>query len=358
MTILVLFINAFLASLAVAVILIATQHLHGRFSQDSQAGVQKIHTHAVPRIGGLALAGGQIAGGLTLTPDLSGLWLIVWLSCLPAFVFGFVEDITKRVGAKWRLMATLCGGSVFCVASGYHLTHADLPGLDWLLTFAWFAIPFTAIVIAGIANAFNIIDGVNGLSLGTAMIVFAGLAVVAAQYGDVSILVICVISLGALAGLLLVNFPFGLIFLGDAGAYAIGTAVVVTAMMLPLRHPDISPLMGLLGLSYPITEMLVSIWRRMTRKNSHPAQPDRLHLHSLIHRDLARRVACTIKAPRLRNPVAAALIWPLPLLAVTLMVLFHETSAALLAGVAVIVVIYLYVYRRVAHLKPARSHAA
>ncbi|MCA1777523.1 MAG: glycosyltransferase [Loktanella sp.] len=313
--------------------------------------MQKIHTDPVPRIGGLALAGGLISGGLALPPDLQPLWMLVCLSSLPALGAGLVEDVTNRVGPKWRLGATLLAGLIFCLATGDHLTKSDLPGLDWLLGFTWFAIPFTVIVIAGVANAFNIIDGVNGLSLGTALFTLAGLAVIAHQYDDTPILAICVISIGALAGIFVLNFPSGMIFLGDGGAYATGMVVVVTAIMLPLRHPEISPLTGLLGLSYPILEVLISVHRRIVRKNSHPGQPDRLHLHSLIFRSQARRLACKIKAPNLRNPITALLTWPLPILSVTLMVFFHGSSAALLAGILVIVVLYLQAYRHVALLR-------
>ena len=345
------FVVALLVSVSISAALVATKRLHAHIYHDKHNGVQKIHTDTVPRIGGLALAGGLIAGGLALPPELRSLWLLVCLSSVPAFGAGLLEDVTNRVGAKWRLVATLFGGLIFCLATGYHLTESDLPGLDWLLGFTWFAIPFTVIVIAGVANAFNIIDGVNGLSLGTALITFAGLAVIAGQYGDMPILAICMISIGALAGIFLLNFPSGVIFLGDGGAYATGLIVVVTAIMLPLRHPEISPLMGLLGLSYPILEMLISIQRRMVRQYSHPGKADRLHLHSLIFRSKARQLARKVKAPAMRNPVTAVLVWPLPILSVTLMVFFHGSSAALLTGIMVIVVLYLQVYRRVALLR-------
>lgn len=277
------------------------------------------------------------------------------LSSLPAFTAGLLEDVTHRVGAKWRLLATICAGGIFSITTGYHLTHANLPGLDWLLSFTWFAIPFTAIVIAGIANALNIIDGVNGLCLGTALIVFMGLAIVAGQHGDMQILAICVVSIGALLGVFVLNFPAGLIFLGDAGAYLIGMFLAVTAGMLPLRHPEISPLMGLLGLSYPIIEMLISIQRRLARKNTHPGQADRLHLHSLLYRSKARQLAWSIGIPKSRNPASAVLIWPLPILSVILMVLFQSNSIAILVSIAGILVLYLLVYRRIALLRTPLS---
>lgn len=344
-------IVALLVSVGIAAALVATKHLYEHFSHGKHAGVQRIHTHSVPRIGGLAVIGGQIAGGLMLPPELRTLWMLVFLSSIPAFASGLVEDVTNRVGVKWRLFATLCGGLIFYFITGYYLTYTNIPGLDWLLGFTWFAVPFTAIVIAGIANAFNIIDGVNGLCLGTALIIFSGLAVVAGQYGDMPILMICMVSIGALTGIFLLNFPAGLIFLGDGGAYAIGMFLAVTAMMLPLRHPEISPLMGLLGLCYPITEMLVSIHRRIVRQGSHPGQPDRLHLHSLVYRSKANQLAWKMRVPDLRNPISAVLLWPLPIMSTILMIFLHQSSAALLICILMINVLYLWVYRHVALLR-------
>lgn len=344
-------IVALLVSVSIAVALVATQRFHAHLSHDEQGGVQKIHTKPVPRVGGLALVGGLIAGGLTLAPDLRPLWILVSLASMPAFGAGLLEDVTKRVGVKSRLSATICSGLIFCLATGYHLTHTDLPGLDWLLTYTWFAILLSAIVIAGVANAVNMIDGVNGLALGTTIIVFFGLAILAAQYGDLEILAICMVSIGALAGVFLLNFPYGLIFLGDAGAYSTGMIIAATAMMLPLRHPEISPLMGLIILGYPITEMLVSIHRRIMRKRSHPSQPDRLHLHSLIFRNTANRLAKLIISPDLRNPITAVLIWPFQIFCVILAILSHTSSTALLMSMLAIVALYLWVYPRLTFLR-------
>lgn len=349
---------AFVASLVVAIAMILTLRHHAHITLDTLIGVQKLHSHSVMRIGGLALLIGLLLGSLALPQDIRMLWLTLLVSSVPAFAFGLLEDMTHRISAKVRLAATLLSALLFSLTTGYYLTYSDLPGLDWLLGFTWFAIPLTAIVIAGVTHSFNIIDGVNGLCLSTGAFAFIGLAVIAAQYGDIEILAICLLSLGALSGLFLLNFPFGLIFLGDSGAYLIGFFLAATAIMLSLRHPDISPLTGLLGLSYPITETLVSIHRRLLRMYSHPAKPDRLHLHSLLFRSRARRLALKIGRPEMRNPITSVLIWPLPILSVSLMVLFHTNPLALLASLTGMVLLYILIYRRVALLpKPPQKFA-
>ncbi len=117
----------------------------------------------------------------------------LYAAALPAFLAGLLEDLTKRVGAGPRLLATLAAGAVFVLISGYAITKVDLPGVDWLLAFPAFAFVFTAFAIGGVANAMNIIDGVNGLAAGTAVIVLAGFAIIAGAVGDQTILAVSVV---------------------------------------------------------------------------------------------------------------------------------------------------------------------
>ncbi|RBI67864.1 glycosyl transferase family 4 [Roseovarius sp. TE539] len=342
--------SAFFVALTMALILIATQRLHGHLTHDSQAKVQKLHGKSVPRIGGLAVFLGLVAGGLTLAGEAAWLWWSICLAALPAFGAGLAEDLTNRVSARMRLVASLLAGLAFCLLTGHHVDKAGVPGLDLLLSIPWIAIPLTAILIAGIANALNIIDGVNGLSSGTAIIVFAGFAAVAGAHGDLMLLSICLVCIGALAGFFVVNFPLGCIFLGDGGAYMTGVLLAVVALLLPLRHPELTMFLGLLALAYPVIEMLITIQRRMNRRNAHPGKADRLHLHSLLFRGRARRLAYRPELPTWPNSLTTVLVLPLPIASVLLMLVFQTSMTGTLLGIFVIIFIYLRVYRHVALL--------
>lgn len=340
-----------IASLLVARIIVATQQLHGHFTHDHHPGVQKLHAVPTPRIGGVALFFGAVVGGINLPAEAQWLWWMICLAALPAFVFGLIEDLTKQVSVKMRLIATICSGLIFSILTDYQIRETDLPGVDWALSYWLVSFLFTAFAMGGSANAINIIDGVNGLASGTSIIIMGGFALVAWQMGDVQILGICLVSMGSLTGFFLLNFPWGRIFLGDAGAYVSGFILAAVAVALPLRNPALSPLIGLLGLSYPVTETMVSIHRRMKREGTHPGQPDRLHLHSLIYRSRARRLAAKLDAPNLRNAAAGFLMLSLPLLSSGLMVMFGKQTAGIWASLAVVVLAYLLVYRKVALLK-------
>lgn len=345
---------SFATSLVAVAILLSTRNLHGHLSLDSAVGVQKVHDSPTPRIGGLAIALGCVLGGVVLPASAQALWWVLCLSAFPAFAAGLCEDITKRVGAKWRLVATILAGLIFCVATDYRIARVDLPVADWLLSFDGFAIVFTAVAIGGIANALNLIDGVNGLASGSSIIILSGFAVIAESVGDTEVLGFCLLMIGALGGFFLFNFPLGRIFLGDAGAYSTGFMLAVVAVMLPMRHPGLSPLFGLLALSYPVIETMVSIHRRIVRDGTHPGQPDRLHLHSLVYRHRARRLARVFNAPQYRNAMTSVILWGMPLLSTLLSVLYCRNTVLVVLGLAVELAAYMLLYRRVALLRPWR----
>lgn len=346
---------ALIASLLASLIIVTTRRFHGRLTHDNHIGVQKLHSVPTPRIGGVAILFGAMVGGITLPSEALWLWWMICLAAIPAFASGLTEDLTKRVSVMVRLIATICSGLIFSILTDYQIYETDIPGVDWVLSIWPVAILFTAFAIGGIANAINIIDGVNGLASGTSIIILIGFALLCWQIGDVELLGICLVAIGSLIGFFVLNFPLGRIFLGDAGAYTIGFILAAIAVALPLRNSDLSPLIGLLALSYPVTETMVSIHRRTKREGTNAGQPDRLHLHSLIYRSRAQRLAQKIGMPHLRNAAAGMLTLGMPLLSSTLMVSFSHSTPAIVLSIAIVVTIYLVVYRKVALISSIKT---
>ena len=87
--------------------------------------------------------------------------------------------------------------------TGTSLTHVDIWGIDWLLSFTLISVVFTAFAVGGIANAINIIDGFNGLTAGTAVIMLAAFGFIARQVGDIPLAFTCLIIAGAVVGFFL-----------------------------------------------------------------------------------------------------------------------------------------------------------
>ena len=341
-------ISAFVA-LFVSIALVLSTHIHGKYSLDHLSGIQKFHTDPTPRIGGLAILFGFFVAWTLSSGEARTLLALIGLTGLPALGFGMAEDITNKVGVKWRLLATIFSGLVFAVASGYSISSVGIPWFDLLLAYSWVAIPFTAFAIGGVANSINLIDGFHGLASGTLLLIFMAFAVVYARVGDGTMVMVSVTMFLVVLGFFVVNFPLGKLFLGDAGAYFTGYIVAVLGVLLPARHPEVSPWMSLLILGYPVIETMFSIFRRRLDGHS-PGAPDSNHLHHLVHRRWATPLAEKLNIMLCKNAMTSVLLWGLPvgsLLAASFGDLESSQPLLLLGfGVLVYVVMYRTAYRK------------
>ena len=336
-------------SLLVALLLVMTQGWHGRHTMDSHEGIQKFHTAPTSRVGGLAIASGVVAGYVMAHPDRKALLGPLILAGIPAFAFGLLEDVTKRVSVRTRLLATMGCGVLGWAITGHSITDANMPGLDWLLDFTVISVLFTAFAVGGVANAINIIDGFNGLAGGTVLILLMALGLMSWELGDVDMASVCLILGAAVLGFLAVNWPLGKIFLGDGGAYFVGFAVAWVAVLILQRHTQVSAWAPMLVCGYPILEVLFSILRRR-RRNLSPGDPDRLHLHSLVKRRLVRRLMP--RAGNLsRNSVTGAIMWLAALLPAFIAVQWPTDTFRLVMGFGLCALVYSAVYARLTQFR-------
>ena len=270
-----------LTSFVLGALIILTQRWHGIWTHDSHEGVQKFHTQPTPRIGGLAILIGSFASLLVLSEELKEFSLPWLLAGLIPFAFGFVEDVTKQVSVVQRLLATMVGALVAVVWTGIYLNRLDVWVIDAWMGWWPLGVLVTMVAISGVTNAINILDGFNGLASGTALVILAVFAYMSHQVHDAALFGLCFLVGGVILGFMLLNYPFGKIFLGDAGAYFVGFILGWIALLLPMRHDNISPWASLLTCAYPVTEVLYSMMRR-TRTKLQAGQPDSLHLHSSV----------------------------------------------------------------------------
>jgi len=294
-------------ALGLAILLVLTKAWHGHLSMDSHVGIQKFHTTPTPRVGGIAIAGGVLMGYYFAPANLQTLLGPLVLAGIPAFAFGLLEDLTKRVSVQARLLATMFCGVLGWAITGLAITEVNVPGLDWLLGFTVVSVAFTAFAVGGVANAINIIDGFNGLAAGSVIIILSGFSIICVSVGDSDLAYICLILAASVAGFLMVNWPFGKLFLGDGGAYFVGFALAWIAVLILARNPDVSAWAPLLVCGYPILEVAFSIVRRRKRGLS-PGAPDRLHLHSLVKKRVVPRLFPNA-SPLIKNSVTGAIMW-------------------------------------------------
>jgi len=342
------FINLFFPSLVTAILsilLVLTKRWHGKHSCDSIIGVQKFHTCQTPRIGGISIFCGLIVVWLLSPVSEAKILGYLIIASIPAFVAGLTEDFTKKIGVFTRLIATMVSGLIACWITGYSLTHIDIPGIDALLSLPFLSVAFTVFAVAGVANATNIIDGFNGLSAGTLIICFSAFAFIAWQTGDIDLARLCVVLIAVTVGFIVVNFPFGKIFMGDGGAYLLGFMLGWIAVMLPMRNSSVSVWAPLLVCAYPVMETGFSMWRRHHRSGQHPGQADSLHLHSLVYCRVVKRVFRRA-TPQLKNSLTSLFIWPIPLLSSLIATISYSNTLVMMVSIIVCGFIYRLIYLR------------
>ncbi|MBW6493210.1 MAG: glycosyltransferase [Burkholderiaceae bacterium] len=204
---------ALLVSLAVAGLLVLSRKWHLHYTDDLEHYLpQKIHTGAVPRVGGVAIALGVIAGGLVALSGMGDLVigaraLGLLLGAVPVLLIGLAEDIFKRLRPRYRLLAVAIGAGIAIQYAGIALLRTAVPPIDVMFTFYGVALGFTVFALVGAANAFNIIDGLNGLLAGLTLITMAGIAVVASHFGDFKVGMLAAIVAAATLGFLPFNWP-------------------------------------------------------------------------------------------------------------------------------------------------------
>jgi UDP-GlcNAc:undecaprenyl-phosphate GlcNAc-1-phosphate transferase len=288
----------------VSLLVLATRRWHLRATADSQWHMpQKIHSGEIPRIGGVAVACGflvalavQVAHGGSSSPISVSTATLIALGLVPVFLIGLVEDVTKRVGARVRLLWMAFGAVVLIQFLNLVLSGIDAPLLDACFGYSAFALAFSVFACVGAANAFNIVDGLNGLLGGIALITLAAVAWVAAAVGDAKVLTLACLLAGAVAGWMPFNWPRARLFAGDGGAYSLGFVIAALLLMLSARHPGaVSPWFGLTAAALPVWETVYSIWRRM-RRGEGAMEADQSHLHQLVR--LALHRACLDRAMR------------------------------------------------------------
>lgn len=328
----------------VSVLIVLTKKLHGSVTMDLSHGIQKFHTTPTPRVGGVPIMVGLSVAWFHSTPEIKHILTPVLTAGLPAFLFGLAEDITKKVSVMARLLATMASGFLAWWLTDYSLTRVDVWGIDWLLKYTLISVIFTSFAVGGVANAINIIDGFNGLASTMATLAFAGFSVIAWSVGDVTLAGVAIILSFCVWGFFWVNWPFGKLFLGDGGSYFVGFALAWTAVLLIERNPEVSPFAALLVCIHPVSEVLLSIFRRKLKKMN-PGHPDRLHFHSIIKQRYVRRWFGNLSFG-LRNSITGLLVGFMTLTAIYIASFVNQNSLLSLLGVISLALGYVAIYAR------------
>jgi UDP-GlcNAc:undecaprenyl-phosphate/decaprenyl-phosphate GlcNAc-1-phosphate transferase len=359
MIVLTLFV-AGVVTLAAAYALVIFAPVHIRWTVDrTGAEPQKFHSTPTPRVGGVAIFGGLVAGGVLLVlrdhaPLLKVLLLVG--AALPVFMGGLAEDIGKNFSPRNRLWLSFVAAGLAFVFLDAELRRFDLPVIDTLLQWTPLALVVTVFCIGGVAHAFNIIDGYNGLVAVVGLVVFGALGLVSLEVGDLFVLGVCLTMLGAVLGFLVLNYPRGELFAGDGGAYLVGFMAAASSVLLVARNHNVSAWFPMLLCLYPVWETLFSIYRKRILRGHSSDIPDGLHLHMLIYKRLVRyRIGS--QNPRdalMRNSLTSPYLWLLTLIAAVPATIFWNNTPILIGFSIVFVACYCFLYRAIIHFRVPR----
>ncbi|MCP4204947.1 MAG: undecaprenyl/decaprenyl-phosphate alpha-N-acetylglucosaminyl 1-phosphate transferase [bacterium] len=301
-------------------------------------GGRKRHAQPMPRLGGIAIAGGIVFSlGLSLAflseDRFGGLSAqeMIWfgIAALIIFALGLTDDLVP-LGPFTKLFFQLVAASIV-VAIGWQFTVLRLP---WEARFSVEALaPVLSVLwIVGVTNAINLIDGLDGLAAGIVAIISASLLILAILQGQPEIVIAASCTVGACVAFLRHNWRPAKIYMGDSGSLTLGFILAAMTLRSSAKaSATVAILVPILALGLPVIDSLLVMWYRFLR--GHPTMGriaglfhgDRKHLHHLL---LETRVE--------RNRVMLTL-YGLVLL-FCLMALAVATSGNLRLGIAFLVI--------------------
>ncbi|HXH06223.1 MAG TPA: hypothetical protein VNI83_06500 [Vicinamibacterales bacterium] len=232
------FAGALVLALACTPIVRALAHRYGLVAPPRD---DRWHRRPTPLLGGVAIF--VAFGGVGLaTGAFAAIWPLVGVAAY-MFAVGLVDDLAGTRPAT-KLALQIAGGAALA-AFGYRLELFDSLTIDLLLTVLW---------IVGITNAFNLLDNMDGLAAGIALLSGLALLALALRDGAPSAPLLAAFC-GALAGFLVYNFNPASIFMGDSGSLFIGFLLAGVSLVRP-AHPEPHLLSILAG---PVLLLLVPI---------------------------------------------------------------------------------------------------
>ena len=349
---------AFFISFTAIAIIIRTQKFHGKFSGDLDLdGPQKFHKYSVPRIGGLGIALGVTSATIfqLLFSNSNTDGIILVLCATPPFFIGLLEDLTKKISVLTRLMVTALGALFAALLISAQINRLDIPGIDLILVYSPIAIVFTIFAISGVANAYNVIDGFNGLSSMVGMLALLSIGYVGLKVNDPFIAFNAFLMVAAILGFFLWNYPRGIIFLGDGGAYLIGFWIATLSVLVVNRNNSVSPWFALLVNAYPIWETIFSIYRRTFHQRKSAGLPDGMHFHTLIYRRVLNKSRINNESDWFTaNAKTSPYLWIMSCCAAIPAVFFWSSTYFLAAFFIFFIIAYTWIYKHIICFKSPR----
>ncbi|WP_066158219.1 glycosyltransferase family 4 protein [Halalkalibacter krulwichiae] len=241
---------------------------------------RKIHKETMPRLGGISIIVGTMAGLLIIRPESDHLMGVAF-GALVIIVTGILDD-KYSLGAKTKFAAQLIA-AIAVVASGLNIPFITLPFMGQF-EFGIFSYVITVIWIVGITNSINLIDGLDGLAGGVATIAISTILIMALldSFAHVLTIALSVVLIGSTLGFLFFNFHPAKIFMGDAGSLFLGYSIAIISILGLFKSVTfVSLVVPIIILAVPISDTVFAMVRRILNKQG-IMSPDKGHLHHCL----------------------------------------------------------------------------
>ncbi len=263
---------------------------------------RRIHTKPTPRMGGIAIYTAFLMT-LAIVPFLRNelssrfnehpQWYISIIAATTIiFLLGVYDDL-RGANAPLKIAVQILAALVLQYAGfGIELISIPFFGENYALPL-WLSFILTAGWIVGITNAFNLVDGIDGLATGISAFALLSILISSVALGSFEVGLLAVILLGAVIGFLYYNFHPASIFLGDSGSLTLGFLVATLSMLGAQKGTTtLAIAIPLVSFGLPVVEIFLSLIRRFV--GGKPLmQSDRGHIHHrlLEHGLSVRQVA-------------------------------------------------------------------
>ena len=261
---------------------------------DCPQRARKVHQLATPRLGGAAILLSFFAvmciAGVFVPQVRELLWGnnpilgFILLGSLGIFAIGFLDDLA-RLAPKTKLFGEFVVAGLVVWGANLSFTEIQFLGLGSISIPVWLGIGLATFWIVGMANAVNLIDGLDGLASGITLAGLVAVSVVGYLGGISSVTWMSTLLIGCLLGFLVYNSRPASIFLGDCGSLTLGYMAGCLALLASFREGGVlDGIFPVLAFALPILDCIFAIFRRMMRGRS-PFSPDMEHFH---HRLMAK----------------------------------------------------------------------
>ncbi|VDZ75541.1 undecaprenyl-phosphate alpha-N-acetylglucosaminyl transferase [Atlantibacter hermannii] len=213
---------------------------------------------------------------------------MLYLSCAGVLVLVGALDDRYDISVKIRALIQAVIAIVMMWFGGLYMSSLGYIFGSWEMVLGPFGYFLTLFAVWAAINAFNMVDGIDGLLGGLSCVSFAAMGLILWFDGQLSLAMWCFAMIAAILPYILLNLGVlgrrYKVFMGDAGSTLIGFTVIWILLETTqgVTHP-ISPVTALWIIAIPLMDMVAIMYRRLRRGMS-PFSPDRQHIHHLIMR--------------------------------------------------------------------------